>query len=258
MLLVGGRQASMTVSPDALVNPTGLNLTSSGFTMWIAGRGDINDPLGLTPKSALILQSEQGTATRAKKITPYAELRGTGFRPGSDIQVWMLPKTLVGTVQVDAKGAFSSNVDIPRLLSLGANTLQANGYTPDGVVRSVSLGIDVIARQLGAKHSTAITYFAAGSSRLTPQAQHSLTLLARSIPKAAKGVRVNVTGFVQPTNFSGNDKSLSTARARAVSQYLRAHGLSGTYTVSGKGKALQRGPSARRVVSVVAYWKANA
>lgn len=258
VLLVDGRQTAMTVSPDALVNPTGLNLTSSGFTMWIAGRGDINDPLGLTPKSALILQSEQGTATRAKKITPYAELRGTGFRPGSDIQVWMLPQTLVGTVQVDAKGDFSSNVDIPRLLSLGANTLQANGYTPDGIVRSVSLGIDVIARQLGAKHSTAITYFAAGSSRLTLQAQRSLTQLARSIPKSAKGVRVNVTGFVQPTSYSGNDKSLSTARARAVSQYLRTRGLSGTYTVSGKGKALQRGPSARRVVSVVAYWKANA
>lgn len=254
IMLVGGQRESMSVTPDRAVNATGLNLGSTGFTMWIAGRGDINDPLGLTPKSALILQSEQ-IMTRAKKITPFAETKGTGFKPGSEVQLWMLPNTLVGTISVDASGKFAGKVDIPKLLSLGGNTLQANGYTTDGVVRSVSLGIDVIARQLGAKRSTAVTYFDANSARLTAAAKRSLDQFASAVPKTAKGVTVNVTGFVQPTSFVGNDKSLASARARAVSSYLRAKGLKGSYELIGKGRALQMGAAARRVVSVVAYWR---
>ncbi len=255
MLLVGGQQAPMLVAPDREVNAQGLDLTSAGFTMWIAGRGDINDPLGLTPRSALILQSEQGAQARLKKFTPYAELRGTGFQPNTEIKVWLLPGTYVGAISVESNGSFSGNIDIPKLLSIGGNTLQANGYTPDQKVRSVSLGIDVIARQLGAKRSTAVTYFKAGSAWLSAPTRRSLDQLVRGIPKSAKGVRVNVTGFVQPTSFSGNDRALSAARAKAVSSYLHSKGLKGAYVVSGKGKALQRGPVARRVVSVVAYWK---
>lgn len=255
MLLVGGQQAPMTVAPDSAVNAQGLDLASAGFTMWIAGRGDINDPLGLTPKSALILQSEQGAQTRLKKITPYAELRGTGFQPNTEIKVWLLPGTYVGSISVGSNGRFSGNIDIPKLLAIGGNTLQANGYTPDQKVRSVSLGIDVIARQLGAKRSTAVTYFKAGSAWLSAPTRKSLDQLVRGIPKSAKGVRVNITGFVQPTHYTGNDRALSAARAKAVSSYLHSKGLKGAYVVSGKGKALQRGPVARRVVSVVAYWK---
>ena len=255
MLLVGGRQTPLTVQADKPVDATGLNLASPGFSMWIAGRGDINDPLGLTPKSALILQSEQGAQTRAKKIKPYAELKGTGFKPNSEVQVWLLPKTYVGTVPIDGEGNFSGSIDIPKLLALGGNTLQVNGFTPDGVVRSVSLGINVIARQLGAKRTTAVTYFSANSSQLAYAAKRSLDAFVRGVPKTAKGVTVNVTGFVQPTSFVGNDKSLSSARAKAVSSYLRAKGLKGSYAISGKGRALQAGAAARRAVSVVAYWR---
>lgn len=255
MLLVGGQQTPITVQADKPVDATGLNLTSPGFTMWIAGRGDINDPLGLTPKSALILQSEQGAQTRAKKIKPYAELKGTGFKANSEVQVWLLPRTFIGTVSIDGEGNFAGSIDIPKLLALGGNTLQANGFTPDGVVRSVSLGINVIARQLGAKRTTAVTYFSANSSQLTNAAKRSLDAFVRGVPKAAKGVRVSVTGFVQPTMFTGNDRALSGARAKAVASYLRARGLAGVYAVSGKGRALQQGAPARRVVSVVAFWR---
>jgi hypothetical protein len=255
MLLVGGQQTPMTVAPDSAVNARGLNLASAGFTMSIAGRGDINDPLGLTPKSALILQSEQPITTRAKKINPYAEVRGTGFQPNTEVKVWVLPGTYVGSIAVGSDGKFSGNFDVPKLLAIGGNTLQANGYTPDEQVRSVSLGIDIIARQLGAKHSTAVTYFKAGSSWLSASAKDSLNQLVSGIPKSAKGVRISVTGFVQPTSYSGNDRALSAARAKVVSAYLHSKGLKGAYVVSGKGKALQRGPVARRTVSVVAYWK---
>lgn len=255
VLLVNGSTAPMAVKPDRNVDPRGLDLAATGFTMWIAGRGDINDPLGLTPKSALILQSERSAQGRVKKITPYAETRGTGFKPNSQIELWLLPSTRVGTIDVDGKGNFAGRVDIPKMLTLGGNTLQANGYTPDGVVRSVSLGIDVIARQLGVKRSTAITYFAAGSAKLTDAAKRSLDRFALGVPKTAKGIRVNVTGFVQPTVFTGNDRSLSAARAKVVSAYLRGKGLKGAYVVSGKGRAMQTGATARRVVSVAAYWK---
>lgn len=255
MLTVGGSPVSMDVRPDRLVDATGLNLASTGFTMWIAGRGDINDPLGLTPKSALILQSEDATKLRAKKITPYAETKGTGFKPNSTVELWVLPKQYVGSISVDSKGNFSGKVDIPKLLAVGGSTLQANGYTQDGVVRSVSLGIDVIARQMGVKRSSAITYFEAGSSKLTEQAKRSLDRFVRLVPQAAKGVEVNITGFVQPTTFTGNDRALSTARAKTVSAYLRFKGLKGAFSVSGKGRALQTGATARRVVSVVAYWR---
>lgn len=133
VFLVDGVLQSATVSPNSGSNATGLNVTGTGFTMALKGLNGSGQPLGLTPEGALILEDDR---------TAYVE--GTGFKPNSDVEVYLFstPRVL-GTVRTDSSGNFSGTVAVPRDIAAGNHTLQSNGYAPNGQVRSLNLGVKV-------------------------------------------------------------------------------------------------------------------
>ena len=133
----------------------------------------------------------------------------------------------------------------------GDQTLQANGFSPSGVVRSLSLGITVIpARVVTTKTEKGNVLFEPLSTVISPQGQATLNALVRKARK--QGVRTVVVGFVQETATTSNDDSLSTQRARNVASYLRDRGLKGAYAIRGDGVA-GTGDKARRVNVSVTY-----
>ena len=95
--------------------------------------------------------------------------------------------------------------------------------------------------------------FAPMSAELDAEAMEVLAAAAKLVPESATQVTVSAVGYVQPSAFHGNDISLSTKRARVVATALRNKGIGGASTVSGRGRAEQRGAEARRVDVIISF-----
>ena len=180
---------------------------------------------------------------------------GTGFKPGTQANVYILdPAVTLGTCPVGADGSFACTLALPSTLVPGRHVVQVNGYTADLQVRSVSLGLQVIANPAAvSRRVRTVIFFDALSARLDAKDRRQLAVLVRRVPKGATNVTVQVVGHVQPTSVTSNDTVLSTARARRTAAALRADGLRGTYFVSGEGRSAVAGAKGRRVAVVVAF-----
>ena len=261
--LVDGTPAAVTVSPNAPSGATSLEVTGPDFFMKLSGVGDDSDPLGLTPKNALILQSRQ-TAARSAVLgvrsgrlakcvlrEPLAISSGNGFKANSPVKMYILPATYIGTLTADDTGAYQGSLPIPAGVLAGSGTLQANGFAPSGAVRSLSLGILVKrGRTVVTKSERANVFFDPMSPVISPEGKAKLDVLVKRATR--NGVRTVSLGFVQETPTTSNDQSLSTLRARNVAAYLRSRGLAGAYVVRGDGIA-GPGATARRVNVTVSY-----
>ena len=252
----------MTIALRDTNGPARLVVSGAGFAMQILGRGSLDEPLGFTRSQVLIIASPQEPVAATgsvqarsgtlNEVRPVVVISGSGFRPLSDIKVYVLPDVIVGEVVTDANGAFDARLSMPPNIPVGVGTLQMDGFTADGIVQSVSIGVAV---EVPGSASTDWTdqevFFAPRSAVLTPDAKTAL----RSTARAARGaaVRTEVRGYVQGTNATGNDEVLSGRRARAVAAYLRALGVAGSYIVMGEGRSADAGALGRCAEISIAY-----
>ena len=264
VLLVGGVSQTVVVVPDAPRSPTGLVVSGGGadggdgWSVKLVGRGDSDDPLGLTEKSALILQSQQTTrkriltSKRAGVVGPVAEASGQGFMADSPVKFYILPTTYMGELATDSVGAFAGSVPVPGGIAPGSYTLQMNGFAPDGRVRSLSIGVIVKpAVKAAMKKAKAMVFFDVMSPAVTPAGKAALRALVKKTGKS--GVKSVMVGFVQGTSVTSNDLTLSLLRAKRVAAYLRSIGLKGAFALRGDGVAKQPGAVARRVNVTIEY-----
>ena len=250
VFLVNGQPVPVTVKPDApsTSTATGLDVEGDGWRMRLIGRTENDKPLGVTPDGALILEQDR---------TAYTE--GTGFKPNSDVNLYVFstPRFL-GTVKTDASGAFRGSVPLPVDIAPGRHTLQSNGFAPDGAVRSLSLGVQLNAQAAPTAKPTvrqakATVHFAAMSSTLDASARKSLRALAAG--RGNSTTRIVSIGYVQPSDTTANDKTLSTARAKAVASYLKSIGVKGVVVTRGDGVAKETGAAGRKAVVTITYRK---
>jgi uncharacterized repeat protein (TIGR02543 family) len=262
ILLVNGLPIPMTVRPNAQSDPVALVFTAPGMNMRLEGRGDVNDPLGLTSKRALILQSEPiATQRRANlapmslraRVLPIAKTSGDGFAPDSPVKLYLLPSTYLGEVMTDADGAFAGAVTIPAGIAPGVHTLQANGFMTDFTVRSLSIGVLVkqTAPAVAMARTSTKVFFEPLSADLTVDCEAALRALVEKTGK--NPIRTVSIGFVQPTITTDNDSSLSLLRAKNVAAFMRSIGVKGVFVARGNGAANEAGAAARRVNVSIAY-----
>ncbi len=251
LLLDNGVPLQVQVAPNEQSAPTGLVASGDGFWMRLSGRSGNGDPLRLGVQAQLILQSIQSGARSGPTASsvacvvgrPTAESSGTGFKPGSQVKLYLLPSTELGSITVGSDGSYSGSVPVPAGLALGTQTLQANGLRPSGAVRSLSLGVQVVpARVAVSRQATRRVLFNSMSPVISAQGRKALNALARQA--GTSGKRTVVVGFVN-RNSPSSDRSLSTKRARAVAKYLKSRGVTGSYQVrvdriSGKGNRALR------------------
>jgi hypothetical protein len=91
----------------------------------------------------------------------YMEVQGEGFAAGSLVKLWLLsdPK-LLGKITVDPTGRFTSRGVLPEQLVAGPHTLQVNGLSESGQIRSVSFGLVVETEPFGSSGgSEAMTWW---------------------------------------------------------------------------------------------------
>lgn len=243
LLLVAGVPTSVVIAPNSSTDPTGLVATGPGFTMRLAGLNAQGQPLGLSSDGgALVLEQDR-----------MAQVAGTGFLPSSEVRLYVFSEPrYIGSVTTDASGNFSGAVPIPKDLPVGRHTLQANGYSQDTNVRSLSLGVMVRPdRAPRVRAAQATVTFAPMSSMLSDGAKAQLRALLKGRKDTA--VRTLARGFVQPTSIIANDQSLSMARAESVKSYLRGLGLKGPVTARGDGVASETGAAGRKVSISIRY-----
>lgn len=127
---LGGSDAAVTLSQQG----DDIVIDGDGFTV----RAQSLDADGATiALSDGVLQAVQGGSLR---------VTGEGYQPGSVVDLWLLgSEVLLGQATVGADGAFDVTVPVPAGTALGSETLQVNGLSASGQVRSVVLGVSVIA-----------------------------------------------------------------------------------------------------------------
>jgi hypothetical protein len=112
---------------------SGYVLNGDGWVVNLEATDTTGNQLVLDDSGNLILNEERAVS-----------FSGTGFAPGSTIRVWLFsdPSELT-TVVADANGNFSGTTTLPVGIPEGQHTVQLNGLSKNGQVRSVALGVVV-------------------------------------------------------------------------------------------------------------------
>lgn len=186
------------------------------------------------------------------KITTF----GTGFKPNSQVDFFAYSTPLwLGSALTDSKGNYSVTLPIPSSLAEGNHVFQAQGMTKDNVQRVANIPITIVSRASGTNKKLDV-YFQMNSVSLDAKAQRAITNAYKSVKSKLSSksmVRVEVTGWVQPTKNSPNIKQLSTGRAKAVVDYLKKLGLKAQYVIKAPGHDKLNDASSRRA-SIQIKW----
>lgn len=151
VVLVDGVPQQVVVTDNPARN--GLVVQGDGWTSSLSGVGPDGRPLPLAPDGTLRVQAQRGVQTS-----------GSGFDPGSEVDVYMDPPVesrpagagawwrmivraltgeYLGSVTVDAQGSFRGTVNLPPGVAPGARVLQAVGVTPAKQTLALNFGVVV-------------------------------------------------------------------------------------------------------------------
>jgi hypothetical protein len=111
----------------------GYVLIGDGWQVALEAADSSGSPLRIDDSGNIILNKDR-----------FVQFSGSGFAPGSIIKVWLFsdPASL-SKVTADASGNFVGEAQLPEGIPVGQHTVQLNGLTEDGQLRSVSLGVVV-------------------------------------------------------------------------------------------------------------------
>lgn len=105
----------------------------AGFRLSVSAVAADGELAAVTPEGAIVLSRGDHVA-----------VTGKGFAPRSDAVVWMFstPRRL-GVIRVRADGAFDERLRIAADVEIGSHTIQVNGLTATGALRSLGLAVVV-------------------------------------------------------------------------------------------------------------------
>jgi uncharacterized repeat protein (TIGR02543 family) len=75
----------------------------------------------------------------------YITVSGEGYKPGTDVVAWLFstPRQL-GMLRVGSNGTFQSSLLVNSGVEFGEHTVQVNGFSPTGELRSLNLAVEVV------------------------------------------------------------------------------------------------------------------
>lgn len=115
------------------INQNGYLIQGSNWQVALEATRTNGEPLVLDESGNLVLNSER-----------LVQFQGTGFAPGSIIKVWLFSDpTSIAEVVADAAGDFSGSAQLSANIPDGEHTVQLNGLSKNGQIRSVALGVVV-------------------------------------------------------------------------------------------------------------------
>ena len=134
-----GSVAGMAPDGWVKVEPVGTSsvvlTTSDGLRIEIAALTNDNKRVRLNSRGMVIVEQDD-----------FITVAGGGLMPNSAASTWLFstPREL-GRLMVDENGNFSQQYQLGSDVPVGDHTAQINGIAPDGLLRSVEVGVEVIA-----------------------------------------------------------------------------------------------------------------
>lgn len=159
---------------------------------------------------------------------------------------WLQGEKVVGS---------GAQLQVARGSSASDYTCRATGFAASGThAVSTIASVPAVAVPTPAlrKVTTFNIRFASSSSAISKAELGRITLLVAGLKNVNS---VTVTGFVQATRVTSNDRQLSSSRANRVAATLKSMGIVGDYTVSAGGRSKLPGAQGR-VVTVTINWTA--
>lgn len=109
----------------------GYILRGDGWQVALEATDSSGTPLLLDNSGNIVLNKDR-----------FVQFSGSGFAPGSVVKVWLFSDPAeLSDVLADASGNFVGQSEIPQAIPTGEHTIQLNGLTQDGQLRSISLGV---------------------------------------------------------------------------------------------------------------------
>ena len=235
LVTVDGHVALVRVEANA--TSTGLDVIGTGWRIAIISHARDGSPRPLEPGGVMAV-----TAGSTLDVS------GFGFDEMSQVRIYLMSRsTHLGSLMTDKFGDFTGTVAVPADATIGPDTLQINGFTPDRSVRSASLGIRVVKAEMSKQVSIGSRiYFGYKSFALTAKAKRSLMAMIAQVP-TGQGVSARVTGALRASGATALDRSLAIKRAAVVRRFLKSHGMSGEVTSSVRRVAVRDRYRDRRV-----------
>ncbi len=242
IIQIGGVTEAATVAPNAsrdglLVRGTQWGVNAQGIEFGGGTAGLLGDRI-------LVVQAGQQVL-----------VSGFGYQPNTVVKVFGYgPVTLLGEITVNAQGSFEASLLVPLAMQVGSGALQVNGFAPNGLVRSTSIGMEIRkpAMEDGTRVITRV-FFASKSSELTAKDQQDLADFLAQVPRGAV-VSTLFMGFAGP-NAKDDAKATGISRNRAnnTADYMRSIGLRGDIYTSGEGRSKTNGINGRKVIVKLNY-----
>ena len=235
LVTVDGKEVSVVIEANS--SSTGLDVIGTGWRIAITSHAPDGSPRPLEPGGVMAV-------TAGSTI----DVSGSGFDEMSQVRIYLMSRGIhLGSLMTDTSGDFIGTVTVPADVTIGPDTLQINGFTPDRSVRSVSLGIRVASAEYARQGSIGSRiYFGYKSAVLTAKAKRSLMAMMAQVP-TGQVVSARVTGALRSTGATALDRSLANKRAAVVRGFLKAHGMSGEVTSSVRRVAVSDRYRDRRV-----------
>jgi len=112
---------------------SGYVLIGDGWQVALQAADSSGAPLRIDDSGNIILNRDR-----------FVQFSGSGFAPGSIVKVWLFSDPAeISEIIADASGNFVGEAQLPEGIPVGNHTVQLNGLTENGQLRSVSLGVVV-------------------------------------------------------------------------------------------------------------------
>ena len=183
------------------------------------------------------------------KAGSWVDVNGDGFWPGTLVASY-LPGALadsLGKATVGADGTFSVRAKFPASLTAGQYVFQVNGLANATQVRSVNLGLRLLAADpVTRKAVSKRVMFLPGQATLTAKARATLAKFVQQYRgQASVAIAVPTVGKGATTQ----DRALARKRAQAVVSALKQQGVTTPVRIT-RGTRVGTDPSADRRVTV--------
>ena len=132
VILENGRAVEVTLARTT--NGNGFTIIGSDFSITIEAFKADGTPAEIDTTGRVVIEQ-----TGTMRVT------GEGFAPNTKVKVWIFSEpTEAAEVLSDDDGRVDAVVEMPAELALGQHTVQLNGVTPRGDVRSINVGVMLV------------------------------------------------------------------------------------------------------------------
>lgn len=194
-------------------------------------------------------RSVTATAAKASAVVRWAAPLSTGGVPITQYVVTAAPGGRTCTATAPARTCTVTGLTAGTAYRF---TVKAKNVVGTGPASTASAAVKPLGATATYVTITTRVLFYPGDSRVGPTGAAALTALKARVPAGAKVTWVKVTGYVQGTTsrYVASDTTLALARAKASAAWLKAHGVTGGYTVGTGGVAGTTGLARAAVVAI--------